>query len=347
MHLAEFLDLRAVPAAGVALSVTGRCPLGCAHCSTDSTPRSPQAPREALLGFAGSFARAPHPPRVALLTGGEPLLRPALVRELALSCRAAGTATMLLTGLPFAAGREPSDCPPRIAAALAAVDHVSVSLDPFHELRVPRAAVFAVLRRVLDSGRAASLHLLSAGPADAYPDEVAAAVRGEFGERVPMLVGRLAAVGRARGAVAAAPAEDVRPAPCAMAAWPVVGPDGVVRACCNQDVVDGRAPAPHLRLGEVGRDDWARVRERTLASPLLRVVRTLGAASCARCQALRGAPDPAAAAKAAALRGPVAAVQARAGAAGFVRRYGSARHAGLALLGAPRPGTERPPCGAG
>lgn len=398
MHLAEFLDLRPVPAAGVALSVTGRCPLGCAHCSTGATPRSPEPPRAALLSFAASFARAPHPPSVALLTGGEPLLRPVLVRELAARCRAAGTATMLLTGLPF--GRRGPVPPPRVAAALAAVDHVSISLDPFHELRVPRATVFAVLRMLLDAGTDVSLHLLAAGPHDAYPDGVAAAVRREFGERVPMLVGRLAAVGRARSLPATGGADagggrevrdaavgtvredsgtapsgmrgvfdalrastrepaDVAPGdgreplgmgPCAVAAWPAVGPDGVIRACSNQDVVDGRTAAPHLRLGTVGRDGWAAVRERTLASPVLQAVRTLGAGSCARCQALRGGPDRATAARTAALEVPVARLQARAGAVGFARRYGSPRHADLVLLGAesasPR-GTERPPCDTG
>lgn len=349
MHLAEFLKLRAVPAAGVALSVTGRCPLGCAHCSTDSTPRSPQPPRSALVSFTESFVRAPHPPRVALFTGGEPLMRPTLVRELASHCRTAGTATMVLTGLAFAT-RGPVP-PPRVAAALTAVDHLSISLDPFHESRVPRSTVFAALRWALDAGVDTSLHLLASAPDDPYPEEVESQVRRTFGERVPMLVGRLAAVGRAaRRQTARAAAQDV-PAPCAMAAWPVVGADGVVRACCNQDVVDGRSDAPHLRLGTLGQDDWTRVRERTLASPLLRVVRTLGAGSCARCQALRGDPDPATASRAATLQEAVSLLQGRAGAAGFARRYGSPRHADLVLLGAPREaappsgtGTEPPTC---
>ncbi|MYS24723.1 4Fe-4S single cluster domain-containing protein, partial [Streptomyces sp. DvalAA-14] len=101
MHLAEYLALRPVPGAGVVLALTGRCPLACAHCSTDATARGGDPPAGALLRFADGFA-GPCPPAVALLTGGEPLLRPRLVRDLAERCRAAGTAAFLLTGMFWA-----------------------------------------------------------------------------------------------------------------------------------------------------------------------------------------------------------------------------------------------------
>ncbi|WP_328914124.1 MULTISPECIES: radical SAM/SPASM domain-containing protein [unclassified Streptomyces] len=361
MHLAEYLALRPVPAAGVVLSLTGRCTLRCAHCSTDSTGAGTDLPAGELVRFAAGFgsraagrdavgvcapagARAsdnapvpPVPPAVALLTGGEPLLRPRLVRELADLCRESGTATFLLTGMFYArAARVPAP----VAAALDAVDHVSASLDRFHEAEVPREAVFRALRELLDRGKDVSLHLLASDGDDPYPDETAAAVRREFGDRVPMLVGRLAPVGRARTLLFAArgrtpdlpaPASDA--GPCAMAAWPVVGPDGTVTACCNQDVLDLRPVPPHLLLGHVGRDDWSEIRSRTLGSPALRAIRTLGAGSCARCRELRGT-EPRTDALAAVLEGPVRQLQARAGAAGFARRYGSARHADLVLLGA-------------
>ena len=37
VHLADYLAIRAVPAAGVSLALTRRCPLNCAHCATNST----------------------------------------------------------------------------------------------------------------------------------------------------------------------------------------------------------------------------------------------------------------------------------------------------------------------
>ena len=36
MHLMEVLELRPVPGAALFLAVTRRCPLSCAHCSTNS-----------------------------------------------------------------------------------------------------------------------------------------------------------------------------------------------------------------------------------------------------------------------------------------------------------------------
>ncbi|WP_433890222.1 radical SAM protein [Streptomyces sp. CA-111067] len=414
MHLAEYLALRPVPAAGVVLALTGRCPLHCAHCSTDSTAAGTDVAGGVLVRFAETFgagfrgagppapgsaagsgsAPAPAPtsgsgsgsaagrgpdsadgalagaPAVALLTGGEPLLRPRLVRQLAERCRAVGTASFLLTGLFYARatarGASRDSVPAPIAAALAAVDHVSASLDAFHEREVPRGAVFAELHRLLAAGKDVSLHVLGAGPSDPYPDRTAAAVRAEFGTRVPILVGRLAPVGRGRslGEALTDPAAGADgpggggTLPCAMAAWPVVGMDGTITACCNQHVLDRRPVPPHLLLGHADRDGWPAVRARTVNSPALRAIRTLGpdaltsagtgGGGCAGCRALRPAVDggdPVSgelAATVAALEAPVAQLQSAAGATGFTRRYGDPRHADLVLLGH-RPGSRGSP----
>ncbi|MGH6657894.1 MAG: radical SAM protein, partial [Actinocrinis sp.] len=101
MHLARMLDLRPIPAAGVAVAVTRRCPLACRHCSTASLPRGEQYPDQPIRRFVASFADA-EPPGVLLLTGGEPLLRPKLVTGLATAARRAATASCVVTGMFFA-----------------------------------------------------------------------------------------------------------------------------------------------------------------------------------------------------------------------------------------------------
>ncbi|MYS21060.1 hypothetical protein GTW78_12725, partial [Streptomyces sp. SID4948] len=56
---------------------------------------------------------------------------------------------------------------------------------------------------------------------------------------------------------------------------------------------------------------------------------------CDTCRGLRSGPGPRLAAVVGALEQPVLRLQESAGPAGFARRYGSPRHAGLVLLGSP------------
>lgn len=37
MYLSELLSYRAIPAAGISIGITRKCPLHCAHCSTRSS----------------------------------------------------------------------------------------------------------------------------------------------------------------------------------------------------------------------------------------------------------------------------------------------------------------------
>ena len=362
MELAEFVGLRPIPCAGLLVTLTRRCPLSCAHCSTSSTMAGEQPSAEQLSRFVGSFTAADRPD-VMLLTGGEPLLLPELVRELTLRARAAGTRVMLLSGMFFARdGR----IPPAVLRAVSVVDHFSASLDAQHEREVPRRGVFQVMRQVLDAGIAVSFHLTGTGPEDPYLADVTADIRRTFADRVPMLVNEVRAVGRAASlslATATATAQRLdaaRVLPCAMAAWPTVAFDGAVLACCNQNAVDHRPVPPHLSLGHIADDDWATVRHRSLSSPMLRMVRTVGpvhlrdryapapheSGYCVECRGLSTNPDVVAGAARDA-SGPVgelldreaARMQADAGPVALLRRYGCAQYADLVALPA---GPERP-----
>lgn len=351
MELAEFIGLRPVPGAGLLVPLTRRCPLSCAHCSTSSTATGEEPVAEQLLRFVGSFT-AEDRPDVMLLTGGEPLLLPGLSRELAVRARAAGTRVVLLSGMFFARdGR----IPPPVLRAIGAVDHFSASLDAQHEREVPRRGVFRVLRQVLDAGIPVSFHLTGEGPDDPYLAEVTAEIRREFADRVPMLVNEVRAVGRAAAWAAAGvhrPGPE-RALPCAMAAWPTVAFDGAVLACCNQQAVDRRPAPPHLLLGHIAEDDWATVRRRSLSSPVLRMVRTVGpthlrgrydfeadeSGYCAGCRELSARPGVIAGAirDASGVVGELldreaARIQTDAGPVALLRRYGCAAYADLVTL---------------
>ncbi|WP_328873960.1 radical SAM protein [Streptomyces sp. NBC_00287] len=348
MHLAEVLRLRAIPAAGVCLEVTRRCPLKCAHCFTNSSMASPEPPADRLLRFAGTLAR--RPPSIVLMSGGEPLLRPRLVAEIAGLAKAAGARSYVLSGAYFATRPR---IPAAIRTAIKAVDHFAVSMDPFHEPEVPRTAVLALLDELLSEGTAVSVQTV-----DGQAEELTALLRDRYGDRVPVLVTPLIAAGRAADRRhRAAPPTDSSVTPCALAAWPVVTASGAVTACCNEQVVAG-APAPHLRLGHIDTDDWPEIRRRTLARPMLRALRTFGpgylaarwavdpeSGHCATCRRL-----PAENSKAAAeLDAPfgtiaqsvVAASVRQGGAAAFARRYGVPEYAELVVGGEPAHGPDQ------
>ena len=273
MHLADIMARRAVPGAGLLIALTSRCPLACAHCSTASTMTGPEPEAADLHRFIEGFTSR-NRPDVTFFTGGEPLLRPKLLTELAGSARAAGSIPVVLTGAYFARGGR---IPARVRAALLTMGHVSISLDAFHEREVPRTDVFAVLRDLLRLGHSVSLHLTGT---EAYLAPTTAEVHRRFGADVPMLVSDLQAVGRAAAWRQARPETQVATktplSPCALAAWPVLAADGAVTACCSPATLDRRPVPRHLLLGTLGRDDWETVRSRLLASPMLRGVRVLG-----------------------------------------------------------------------
>lgn len=281
MHLVELLRLRSQPFAGLFLGLTRRCPLHCAHCSTNSTMASEQAPADWYETFVATFT-AEDRPDVMLLSGGEPLLRPDLVVRLADLAHAAGTRVALLTGAYWA--ERPA--PPAVQRAMDAVDLLSISMDAFHAREVPRDGVVATLRRRIESGGAVSVQTVGAVDDDPWVAELVDDLDHRFDGRLPILVGQLGASGREDGADEVAVRVSRRrptaadhewapvPEPCGFASWPVAGFDGTVTACCQQSVVDD-APG-HLRLGHLREDGWPVVRDRGLRSPVLRALRVYG-----------------------------------------------------------------------
>src|SRR6185369_532071 len=145
MHLAELIRLRTTPAAGLLLALTQRCPLHCVHCSTSSTMDADEYDAAPLRRLISTFTAADRP-ELIFMSGGEPLLRPGLVAELASGARAAGTRSALLSGMFFARKRMPAV----IRRAISTLDHFSASIDLYHEREVSRDEVFAALSLILD-----------------------------------------------------------------------------------------------------------------------------------------------------------------------------------------------------
>lgn len=354
MHLVELLSLRSVSAAGVSLGLTRRCPLSCAHCSTNSTLTSEQAPAEMFIRFAGTFA-IDNRPEILAMSGGEALLRPHLVRELAGRAREVGSRSTVLSGMFFARSRS---IPREIMEAIRAVDHFSASLDVFHEREVARLDVFRVLEILLGEGKDVSLHVVGKSTVDPYLEKIIEEVQSTFDGRVPMLVNTVSYFGRARSWLTREEVElanSIEADPCAMAAWPVVGFDGTIVACGNDDVLDRKTK--HLQLGHANTDDWPTIKARCLGSSMVRAIRLFGpqyiaghfrggeSACDGYCQTcMKLTPDPEleqrvsqimARPSVAILEKEASALQRRAGAVAFARRHGNPHYAELVTLGAP------------
>lgn len=352
MHLAELLTLRGTPAAAVYLTITRRCPLHCAHCSTNSSLASEHYGGAAFLRFVETMTPESHP-HVILITGGEPLLYPRLIRGLADAGHRAGSKIQVISGMFFVKGR--SSIPPPILDALEGVDLFTASFDHFHEQEVPRENLIAALRELSDRGIDVSLQLTGMPEDGGYVDGLVADFREAFADTVPMLVTEVAPIGRGRDLIAAQSTVDYEPAvaPCSMAAWPVVSYDGSVIACCNQSAVDGGA-SDHLRLGHIASDDWSTIYTRCLASPLLRAIRLWGprwtakhqlgrtpeSGYCETCLALRTNSPTAAALDAVLGRESTKLIEAQvellgraAGPVALARRFGNPRYAELTELG--------------
>lgn len=355
MHLVELLSLRPEPAAGISLALTRRCPLSCAHCATNSTLSSEQAPAEMFVRFVDTFTPELHPDVLAI-SGGEAFLRPRLLQEVAERARRAGTRTCALSGMFWA--NQPR-IPKAIERAIDALDHFSASVDVFHEQEVPRRNVFRALDTLLADGHDVSLHIVGLDTDDPYLAEITEEVCRVFGEQVPMLVNGVTARGRAaQWLEGAAPdlGHQIEPDPCTLAAWPVVAYDGTVVACGNDDVVEGPAP-PHLVLGHAQVDGWPVIRSRCLTSSVVRAVRTFGPeyvnerygsgavtcdGMCSTCQNLSRDVTLEAQLDEVMNRRPMAALerqvvdlQHETGAESFIRRFALPRYADLISLGAP------------
>jgi len=294
-------------------------------------------------------------PEVLAMSGGEALLRPVLVRELADIARRVGTRSTVLSGMFFAVSRR---IPQQIKEAIKAVDHFSASVDVFHEREVPRANVFRVLDDLLSSGTDVSIHIAGRDASDPYLETIVGEVQRLFNGKVPMLVNAVSSFGRATAWLtlpSKAVPESVDADPCAMAAWPVVGFDGTIIACGNDHVFD-TLPS-HLRLGHASYDAWSTIRARCVSSSMLRAIRLFGPeyiadrfregdigcdGYCRTCMKLLDEPSLEqrirqlmAKPSVAVLEEQASAMQRRAGAVAFARRHALSRYADLVALGAP------------
>src|SRR5690349_6185449 len=115
------------PAKAVALMLTRRCNMTCAHCSVQSGPRIRQEPSDAeILGLVNSLAD--NGLAGVQVTGGEPMLREKLVFEILRIARKRGISTTLSTNGFW--GKNPANAWRKVRALKrAGLGRITVSFD--------------------------------------------------------------------------------------------------------------------------------------------------------------------------------------------------------------------------
>ena len=260
----------AQPTTHIALMVTRRCNMSCGHCSVESGPQVKNEPAEAeLLGWVREAAAANV--RSILFTGGEPMLREALVLRLLRECRRLGLRTAITTNGFW--GRSAREALRRLRALRrAGLSLLTVSYDRYHaEFQGHQPAVniadaaaklrFPVNISVVRAGDEPEIGGIAA------PFEKKPSARLSFYDIQP--------VGRARALPVATLRSEVEGF-CNACSFPAITDDGRVVAC-NGPSYFARPDSP-LNVGSLRQESLRTLLERHRTDPLLDTIRAFGPA---------------------------------------------------------------------
>ena len=258
----------APPATSIALMVTRRCNMRCGHCSVESGPDVKGEPSEAeLLDWIRQAAAGGV--RAINLTGGEPMLRPAVVLRLAREARRLGVTTSLTTNGSW--GRTAARARRGVRALQrAGLGALTVSVDRYHdEFQGPTPALL-IARAAEDVGLAVRVSLVVPAGEDG------------LGPLVAPFEGLRSTSLRFYGLQAVGRAQDLPPETlggpvdgfCAACAVPAVTDDGRLTAC-NGPAYFAPASSP-LVVGSLREEPLGELLKRHRRDPILDTIRTFG-----------------------------------------------------------------------
>jgi|GEM_PF-1835323 len=254
----------------VALMVTRRCNMTCGHCSVASGPEVKGEPAESdLLDWTRQAAHAGV--RSIRITGGEPMLRPDVVRAIAREARALGVSTAINTngfwGYSLARARKQVRLLKR-----AGLGAITVSFDRYHaEFQGPGPAL-----NLAKAAQEQSLHVnfnVVRGANDEALTSIADRLEPARGTR--LRVYELQLVGRAQGLPAGSVRDDAAGF-CTSCSYPAITDDGRLIACTGPAYFE--KPGSPLVIGSLRETPLAALLERHRSDPVLSMIRARGPA---------------------------------------------------------------------
>jgi hypothetical protein len=249
----DFDERRWRTGAIMGVTLTDRCPVGCAHCSVSALPDDPgPAKNPKLLNQLEELVSQPEV-EVVIITGGEPLVHPRELEQVVALVGRHGKRSVLHTS-GYWGGSRRGECG-EVQRTLASLDAVVIGVDFYHRATIRDEALVAAFRAVRDAGAWLVVQTL-VGDANHDHQGYALSLLGQafgdswetFAELVrqqPLPFGRGEAVGFSPLAGALGRCDLVR--------RPMYRFDGEVVACCNEEVLRGRGPTRLRRaIGSAG-----------------------------------------------------------------------------------------------
>ncbi|MGE3512417.1 MAG: radical SAM protein, partial [Vicinamibacterales bacterium] len=256
------------PATSLSVMLTRRCNMTCGHCSVESAPGIRGEPTEdELLEWVRASAAAGL--RAIRLTGGEPMLRPAIVLNLLRECRRLGLSTSMTSNGFW--GRTRAQARKQVRALLrAGLDSLVVSYDRYHaEFMGPEP-----VQHITNAAEALGLPLritLVRGTDEPELTEVIGKLDGAASARIRIY--DLQPVGRARELPMTLHRAEVEGF-CTACSFPALTDDGRLVACNGPSYFEP-AGSP-LVLGSVRDTPVAELIDRHRSDPVLDTIRTTG-----------------------------------------------------------------------
>lgn len=257
----------------IGLFLTRRCPLRCAHCIVSSDPKRPDPSPERVRTAARAIA-AEARIRHVCVTGGEPFLRQALLKEVLTILRDANKDLSLITSGHWASTHDRARRVLEDVAGGVTDIFMWLSLDPYHSAFLP-ARHYA---HALDAAATLNLRVGVTASYRADPQEAINFVRAtlppELLERVDVIRPQpLFLVGRAEGLGSDDELAEGLPRGRCGSCVPHVDENGALIACCS--VFDADRDHP-LHLGGVTESSLGSLLDRSDSDWLIQAIRTIG-----------------------------------------------------------------------
>jgi MoaA/NifB/PqqE/SkfB family radical SAM enzyme len=250
------------------LLYTRTCPLECADCITESSPKArgrltPSQVRRYLPAIA-RFSP------VLCFTGGEPLLFHREIVELTAEARALGLRVGLVSGAGWVKDEAGARAKVRELAAAGLTD-LTISWDDYHAEFAPRSRAETLARAGVEAGLTVSVRqVLAATNASEPRREGFEGLPISFEWFRPIRLGRAARLPPEHFQFAVEPP----PGRCDVVLKPVLEPGGEVYACCGPGHF-ASASSP-LRLGNAEEEPLEDILERAVRDPVLQAIYYLG-----------------------------------------------------------------------